>query len=121
MNWQLTTTNNAVRRTTHLLPKLFRPPYGAYNTGVLNTAKKLHMIIVTWDVVGLDWERPGTNAIVSKVLQGTKNGSIILMHDGGGDRSQTVAALPTIIERLQKRGFCLVTVQQLLDHLSPKG
>ncbi len=121
MNWQLTTTNDAVHKTTHNWPKMFRPPYGAYNSTLLNIAAGLNLTTVTWDVDPQDWTRPGTDVIVSRVLNQTKNGSIILMHDGGGDRSQTVAALPTIIEQLRQRGFCLVTVQQLLDDLSPNG
>jgi polysaccharide deacetylase family sporulation protein PdaB len=121
MNWQLTTTNDAVYKITHIRPKLFRPPYGAYNSTLLNIATSLNLTTVTWNVDPRDWTRPGTDVIVSRVLNQTKNGSIILMHDGGGDRSQTVAALPTIIEQLQQRGFCFVTVQQLLDDLSPNG
>lgn len=121
MSWQLTTTNDAVNKTVHILPKMFRPPYGAYNQTVLNRAASLNLTTVTWNVDSLDWTRPGTDGIVSRVLSETKNGSIVLMHDGGGDRSQTVAALPTIIGQLQQRGFCLVTVQQLLNHLSPNG
>jgi|GEM_PF-876578 len=121
MNWQLATTNDAVHKNTHIWPTLFRPPYGAYNQTVLNTAKNLNLTTVTWDADSTDWTRPGTSTIISRVLSRTKNGSIILMHDGGGDRSQTVAALPTIIEQLRQRGFCLVTVQQLLDDLYPKG
>ena len=121
MNWQLATTNDAVHKNTHIWPTLFRPPYGAYNQTVLDTAKNLNLTTVTWDADSTDWTKPGTSTIISRVLSRTKNGSIILMHDGGGDRSETVAALPTIIERLQQRGFCLVTVQQLLDDLSPQG
>ena len=121
MNWQLATTNDAVHKNTHIWPTLFRPPYGAYNQTVLDTAKNLNLTTVTWDADSTDWTKPGTRTIISRVLSRTKNGWIILMHDGGGDRSETVAALPTIIEQLQQRGFCLVTVQQLLDHLSPQG
>ena len=120
MSWQLTTTNDAIHQTTHILPKLFRPPYGAYNQTALNIATSLNLTTVTWSVDPRDWTRPGTDAIVSRVVSQTQNGSIILMHDGGGDRSQTVAALPAIIEQLQQHGFCLVTVQQLLDD-SPTG
>jgi peptidoglycan/xylan/chitin deacetylase (PgdA/CDA1 family) len=121
MNWQLTTTNDAVHKNTYIWPILFRPPYGAYNQTVLETARNFNLTTVTWDVDPADWMRPGMDVIISRVLSGTKNGSIILMHDGGGNRSQTVAALPTIIEQLQQRGFCLVTVQKLLDDLSPKS
>jgi peptidoglycan/xylan/chitin deacetylase (PgdA/CDA1 family) len=62
---------------------------------------------------------PGTNAIIQNVLSSTKNGSIILLHDGGGDRSQTVAALPTIITTLQQRGFRFVTIPRMIQDLGP--
>lgn len=55
-----------------------------------------------------------TNDIVNNVLNFVKNSSIVLMHDGGNDRSQTVAALPTIIQSLQKQGYQFVTVQQMV-------
>ncbi|HLG76085.1 MAG TPA: hypothetical protein VKX46_06700, partial [Ktedonobacteraceae bacterium] len=67
-----------------------------------------------WNVDPQDWALPTTDVIVSRVVTAAYNGSIILMHDGGGDRSRTVAALPTIIERLEARGFHLVTLSQLI-------
>ena len=52
-----------------------------------------------------DWARPGTSVIVRRVLANVRNGSVILLHDGGGDRRQTVAALPTILRTLKARGY----------------
>lgn len=66
-----------------------------------------------WDVDTGDWQLPGPDVIADQAVQGARNGSIVLLHDGGGDRGQTVAALPPIIEGLQARGFRLVTVTQL--------
>ena len=60
-------------------------------------------------VDSLDWERPGVTALVSNVLKNARSGSIVLMHDGGGDRSETVQALPHIISGLRQRGFVFVT------------
>jgi peptidoglycan-N-acetylglucosamine deacetylase len=68
-----------------------------------------------------DWQLPGPDAIAEQALQGARNGSILLFHDGGGDRSQTVTALPGIIEGLLDRGFRLVTVPQLTARLHPPG
>jgi peptidoglycan/xylan/chitin deacetylase (PgdA/CDA1 family) len=58
-----------------------------------------------WSVDSRDWSRPGAPAIVRKVLAGVRDGSVILFHDGGGNRSQTVAALPTILKTLKARGY----------------
>ena len=67
-----------------------------------------------WDVDTEDYKQPGTDAIVQTVLTQTKPGSIVLMHDGGGDRSQTLAALPQIIKGLRAKGFRFVTVPELV-------
>ena len=58
-----------------------------------------------WSVDPRDWSRPGTATIVSRILSHTRTGSIILEHDGGGDRSQTVAALTIVLPRLLDEGF----------------
>ena len=70
--------------------------------------------MVLWSVDPSDWRRPGTGAIVSNVLRNSRPGAVVIMHDGGGDRSQTVAALPAIINGLRKRHYGLVTVPRLL-------
>ncbi len=116
---QLSTTRDIIQQTTGTRTTLFRPPYGAYTRRVLDLAASLQFSTILWSVDPRDWTRPGTDAIVSRVLDATQNGSIILLHDGGGDRSQTVDALPTIIEQLQQRGFTFVTIPQLLLHLPP--
>jgi len=72
------------------------------------------MATIIWDVDPQDWAHPGTDAIERRVLAQARAGSVIVMHDGGGDRSQTLAALPTIITVLQRRGLRLVTVENLL-------
>ena len=69
---------------------------------------------IQWDVDPRDWSRPGTGAIYSTVVGNAQNGSIILQHDGGGDRSETLAALPHEIDTLKREGFGFVTIPQLL-------
>ena len=107
-------TNSAIRTATGFEPCLFRPPGGAYNSRVVSDARSLGMTTVLWDVDPRDWSTPGSAAIYSRVVSATRPGSIILMHDGGGDRSQTVAALPHIIRTLRGRGYRMVTVSKLL-------
>ena len=65
------------------------------------------------DIDTLDWKRPGAEAIVKMVLDNAHNGAIVLMHDGGGDRSQDIEALPDIIDKLREQGYEFVTVEQL--------
>ncbi len=74
------------------------------------------MRTITWDVDPTDWSTPGTGAIYSRIVGAARPGSIILMHDGGGNRSETLAALPSIIDTLRSRGYKFETVTQLLGY-----
>ena len=84
-------------------PRLFRPPYGVWNSTTLSILRRYKMLMVLWTVDTDDYERPGVNVIVQRALAGAQPGAIILLHDAGGDRSQTVAALPLIVKALRKR------------------
>jgi peptidoglycan/xylan/chitin deacetylase (PgdA/CDA1 family) len=102
-------------------PRLFRPPYGSWDPATLRLLRKYKMLMVMWTVDTSDYRRPGVSAIVHSAVQGARPGAIILMHDAGGDRSQTVAALPRIIRALHARGYKLVTVPKLLlDNPAPR-
>jgi peptidoglycan-N-acetylglucosamine deacetylase len=103
-------------------PVLFRPPYGAFNQTTLDQAKRLGLLMVMWTVDSQDYEKPGVEKIVDRVVAGARPGAIILMHDGGGDRSQTVKALPKIIGRLRARHYHFVSVPQMMrDDPPPEG
>lgn len=103
-------------------PTLFRPPYGSFDKTTFDLLHQMHMLMVLWTVDTNDYQQPGVEVIVHNALEGAKPGAIILMHDAGGNRSQTVAALPTIIQSLRRRGYRLVTVPQLLkDDPPPAG
>jgi len=99
---------------THFKPCLFRPPGGGVNGGVIATAGTLGMRTVNWDVDPRDWSTPGTEAIYTGVVGHVQPGSIVLMHDGGGPRGETLAALPRIIDALRGRGYRFATVTELL-------
>ena len=76
--------------------------------------------MVLWTVDTSDYRLPGTDSIISTVVSGAQPGAIFLMHDAGGNRDETVAALPRIVEDLRARGYKLVTVPQLiLDNPPP--
>jgi peptidoglycan/xylan/chitin deacetylase (PgdA/CDA1 family) len=95
-------------------PRLFRPPYGMWNDTTLGLLRHYRMLMVLWTVDTSDYRQPGVSAIVDSAVDGARPGAIILMHDAGGNRSQTVTALPKIIRALEHRGFKLVTVPRLL-------
>lgn len=111
---QIASAKRAIEGATGFEPCLFRPPYGSFNSGTVATAKRLGLSTIVWDVDPRDWSTPGTAAIYSRVVSATHPGSIVLMHDGGGPRGETVAALPRIIRTFKSRGYRMVTVSQLL-------
>jgi peptidoglycan/xylan/chitin deacetylase (PgdA/CDA1 family) len=79
------------------------------------------MLTVLWSVDTRDYTRPGVRTIVNAALTGARPGAILLMHDGGGDRSQTAAAVARIVHRLRQRGYHLVTVPELVRTDPPKS
>jgi peptidoglycan/xylan/chitin deacetylase (PgdA/CDA1 family) len=107
-------TKRAIERATGYVPCLFRAPFGDVSPALLSDARVQGLITVQWDVDPRDWSLPGPNRIAATVLTQARDGSIVLMHDGGGPREQTVEALPGIVDSLRGRGFRLVTVPQLL-------
>jgi peptidoglycan-N-acetylglucosamine deacetylase len=113
---QISRTRDRIKRATGFTPCLFRPPYGAVDRALIGRARALGMMTINWDVDPRDWSTPGTGAIYSRVVSAARPGSIILMHEGGGPRGQTVAALPSIIRTLRARGYQFATVSELLGH-----
>jgi peptidoglycan/xylan/chitin deacetylase (PgdA/CDA1 family) len=95
-------------------PCLFRAPSGALSPTVIAEARDMGFTTIQWNIDPRDWARPGVGEIESNVIDNARPGAIVEMHDGGGDRSQTLAALPDIITTLRGRGYRFVTVTQLL-------
>ncbi len=113
---QLARTNAAIRTATGFTPCVFRPPYGSTSGDLVARANALGLTSVIWSADPLDWRTPGTGAIVGRVLGQTGPGGIILGHDGGGNRTQSLAAAPQIISGLRARGYRFVTVSRLLGY-----
>lgn len=88
----------------------FRPPYGATNNRVRRTASAAGYKQYMWTVDPRDWARPGSNAIFNRVVSHVRPGSIILLHDGGGGREGTVAAVRRLVPWLKKKGYMMVTL-----------
>lgn len=84
---------------------LMRPPYGSTDENTAAWAAELGHDMVLWDIDPNDWDMPGIEKIATQILGEAKPGAIVLMHDGGGDRSQTVAALHKILPSLAGQGY----------------
>ncbi|MGI8903169.1 MAG: polysaccharide deacetylase family protein [Solirubrobacteraceae bacterium] len=111
---EISRTAAAIRQLTGFTPCLFRAPYGAVSSALIGEARSMGFATIQWDVDPSDYSRPGTGTIYQRVVSGARNGSIVIQHDGGGDRSQTLAALPGEIATLRRRGYRFVTVPELL-------
>jgi peptidoglycan/xylan/chitin deacetylase (PgdA/CDA1 family) len=90
-----------------------RPPYGATNPQGRKQARILGTRIAMWDIDTLDWTKPGVHELYRNAVRSTKPGQIVLMHDGGLNRQQTIEALPLIIDDLRSKGFYFVTMDEL--------
>lgn len=116
---QLRWTRALVERATGVQPRFFRPPYGATGPAVNRLGRSLGLVPVLWSVDSRDWQLPGTKAIVRRVLANVRPGSIVLLHDGGGDRRETLRALPAILRALARRHLKAVTLSRLLARVPP--
>ncbi len=115
---QLVSTSDAIQSVTGSRPTIFRPPYGSFNRFVFAQALQQNLSTILWNNEARDWATPGVNVIARRILNLARYGGIILLHDGGGFRAQTAAALPIIITTLQQRGFTFVTIPQLLHDMA---
>ena len=87
-----------------------RPPFGSVNRVTRSEAARLGLHLVMWDIDPRDWSRPGVKHISSFILNAAYPGAIILMHDGGPKRTQTVAALALVLQGLSGRGYHFATL-----------
>ena len=110
-------TDDILFSITGYSPKLFRPVEGQYTDQLVeNVVKEGYKIVMwSWHQDTEDWKDPGVNTIVKKVLNGIKEGNIVLFHDGGGNRVQTVKALEIILPELKKQGYKFITVTEMLN------
>ena len=118
---ELNATQLLIETITGRATTLFRPPYAADTSPSqlseltpLQIAQDLDYLVVLENIDPQDWARPGADIILQRVKQQRRDGSIILLHDAGGDRSQTVEALPKILDWLHTRGDTVVPLSALL-------
>ena len=108
---QLASPARFIRDTLGVAPAFMRAPYGDLNGTVNDVAHKQGMRVLGWAVDPSDYLKPPADKLVARVVGAVKPGSVVLVHDGGDgrDRSQTVVALPVIIEQLKAQGYTFVT------------
>lgn len=105
---QINSTNTAIYNATGVYPKLYRPPYGAYNKTVLNC---ISMPAIMWSVDTLDWNHRNPSKTLASVQKSTTDGAIILMHD---IHSPTADAVESVVRHLLMNNYQLVTVSELI-------
>jgi peptidoglycan/xylan/chitin deacetylase (PgdA/CDA1 family) len=102
---EISRATDAIHTATGVQPRMFRAPYGSWSKETLAYCASHNLVPLDWSVDPEDWAQPGVSKIVSTVMKTTHTGSIILEHDGGGDRSETVAALKIFVPRLLDAGY----------------
>ncbi|HVT76426.1 MAG TPA: polysaccharide deacetylase family protein [Acidimicrobiales bacterium] len=96
---------NLIMQLTGTPPRFYRGPGGNTSPSIIAEAHRLGMRVLAWNVDPGDYTRPGAEMIQNRIALSIKNGGVALMHDGGGDRSETVAQLPGLIDRLRAAGY----------------
>lgn len=91
--------------------ELFRAPFGSYNNSLLEVAEEMNLKTIQWDVDSLDWKGLSAEAITTRILNNVKNGSIILCHNNS---DHIVDALPMVLDRLNKKGFKVGSIGELV-------
>lgn len=108
----VTQGKETIKQVLGVYPTYMRPPYGSVDGAVYNVIQENGLGIALWSIDTRDWSRPGVKHIVDVANKYRSPGVIILMHDGGGNRQQTVDALPKIIKAYKKAGYRFVTIDE---------
>ncbi len=108
-------TSDLIYKVTGVKTNLFRPPGGHLSNGLVAHAKRNKYATLMWSADSRDFQRPAPATMVNTVLKNARPGGIVLLHDGGGDRTNTVKALPQIITKLKQQGYSFVTIPELLE------
>jgi peptidoglycan-N-acetylglucosamine deacetylase len=112
--YEIKNTTEIIYQTVGVRTNLFRPPGGIMHNGVVDFARNNNYAIIMWSSDSLDYSRPSVPNLINNVFRNARPGGIVLLHDGGGNRSQTVQSLPEIINRFRQQGYSFVTIPELL-------
>jgi peptidoglycan-N-acetylglucosamine deacetylase len=113
--YEIDNTNKVIQDVTGVKTNLFRPPGGHLTNGLASYAKNQKFGVIMWSSDSIDYRQPAVPSLLKNILRNSKSGGIVLMHDGGGKRGNTVKALPELIETYKKQGYSFVTVPELLE------
>lgn len=105
---QVLTAQRQLRHVTGVTPTTFRFPYGSSNSRVRAVVRSCKLRNLGWDVDTRDWLRPSARTITARIVGNVRPGDVVLMHDGGGNRSTTVASLDATIRAMKRRGYTFV-------------
>ncbi|MBV9661838.1 MAG: polysaccharide deacetylase family protein [Acidimicrobiales bacterium] len=108
--YQIDQTQNEIRAVTGQTPTCVRPPYNAWNATVVDQLAQRQLTTMSYSIDPRDWTLPGTQAIAARVIGSAFPGAVVDLHDAGGPRDQTVAALPQIINGLRAKGYGFVSI-----------
>ena len=109
-------TADLIYKTTGTKTTLFRPPGGILHNGLADYAKSKDYAVIMWSADSIDYALPPPATLVARVVRQATPGGIVLLHDGGGPRKNTVAALPSMIRKLRDKGYRFVTIPELLEY-----
>ncbi|PWM00289.1 MAG: chitooligosaccharide deacetylase [Clostridiales bacterium] len=112
---EIISTEEILIDKTGCVPRVFRPPEGAYTCDILDVAGRMNYDVILWTIDTRDWAKASTDKIVETVLGKVKNGSIILMHDYTVNGTHTLDALKILIPKLLDMGYEFVTVSELIQ------
>ncbi|MGH9121014.1 MAG: polysaccharide deacetylase family protein [Acidimicrobiales bacterium] len=107
---QIDATQSLIQSLTGIAPSCVRPPYNSWNSTVLTQIDQRGLTTMSYSIDPKDWTLPGTATIANNVVQAAFPGAVVDMHDGGGDRSQTLAAIPGIVNALRAEGYTFVSI-----------
>lgn len=111
-------TSSLITKYTGMKVKHFRPPFGYENWRFLIEAEKGNYDIVLWSLDVADWDKKKNEKdMASMIARRTRNGTIILLHDGGASREAVINSLPQMIDGLKKKGYKFVTIDEMVSHL----
>ena len=111
MQQEILQTHQKIEELTGTSPTLFRPPFGDYNNDLIDILHQMDYECIQWSIDSLDWKDIGTEAIVQRVTSDVQGGDIILFHNNSED---VLEFLPLVLEELQRQGFEIVPISQLL-------
>lgn len=113
--------HDAITAALNKAPVLYRPPGGTLSPEIIAAAGRAGEQVIHWTIDSMDYRKLGADAITQRVVGLAKPGAIVLLHDGGGDRLQTLAALPRIIDMLRAQGYAFATPDTIAPLTTDSG